>query len=37
MKILFTGDLHFGHTNVLKFDPRPFKTIEEHDETLISL
>lgn len=34
-KILFTGDLHFGHENVLKFDHRPFETVEEMDAELI--
>lgn len=34
-KIFFTGDLHFGHENVLAFDHRPFQTIEEMDEELI--
>ena len=34
-KILFTGDLHFGHENVLAFDHRPFATIEEMDAELI--
>lgn len=33
---LYIADLHFGHSNCLKFDNRPFETIEEHDETLIS-
>ena len=31
----FISDLHFGHTNCLAFDNRPFKTIEEHDYWLI--
>ena len=29
MKVFFTGDLHFGHENVLRFDGRPFATVEE--------
>ena len=32
---LYTADLHFGHKSVLKFDKRPFESIEEHDKTLI--
>ena len=35
MKVFFTGDLHFGHENVLKFDNRPFATVEEMDAELI--
>lgn len=36
MKIWFTSDLHFNHTNLLKIGKgRPFSSIEEHDETLI--
>lgn len=34
-KIFFTGDLHFGHKNVLAFDHRPFETVEEMDAELI--
>ena len=34
-KILFTGDLHFGHENVLAFDNRPFSTVDEMDAELI--
>jgi calcineurin-like phosphoesterase family protein len=35
VKIFFTADTHYGHTNVIRHDTRPFKTIQEHDETLI--
>ena len=35
MKTFYTSDLHFGHVNCLRFDHRPFETIEEHDKELI--
>ena len=35
MAVYFIADTHFGHQNVLAFDNRKFKTIEEHDNTLI--
>ncbi len=34
---LYTSDLHFGHTNVIKFDHRPFVDIDEMDQALIRL
>lgn len=32
----YIADLHFGHQNCLKFDNRPFDTIEEHDAALVA-
>lgn len=31
----FTGDFHIGHLNCIRFDSRPFSSIEEHDQGLI--
>ena len=36
MKNLYIADLHFGHERILAFDNRPFSTIEEMEEELIS-
>jgi calcineurin-like phosphoesterase family protein len=32
----FTSDEHYGHTNVLKYNDRPFSSIEEMNEGLIA-
>ena len=32
----YIADTHFGHANAIKFDDRPFDSIEEHDAALIS-
>ena len=35
--ILYTSDLHFGHSNVIRFDHRPFADRDEMDHVLIEL
>ena len=35
-KTFFTSDLHFGHKNIIRFDNRPFTSIEEMDKVLIA-
>lgn len=33
--IYFTSDTHFGDARVLRVDRRPFRSVAEHDETLV--
>ncbi|MBR0159988.1 MAG: hypothetical protein IJQ02_01640 [Oscillospiraceae bacterium] len=34
--IYYIADMHFGHENVLKFDNRPFESVEQMTETVVS-
>lgn len=35
-QVWFSSDFHLGHKNVIRFDNRPFTTIEEMDDAIIN-
>lgn len=35
MTVFFTADLHFDHTNIIKYSERPFASLEEMNETMV--
>lgn len=36
MKTFFTADTHFNHTNIVKYCNRPFNSVDEMNETILT-
>ena len=35
-RLFFTSDTHFNHTNILQYCNRPFKIVDQMNETIIT-
>ena len=35
-KIFYISDTHFGHANIIRFDERPFSSVEQMEETIVN-